>query len=310
MIKKYILIILTLLLGCGALTWRSCAPQKHLSSSTDDSQASLVKDACPSPDLGCATNKGIYSINSDTSLCEAWTKDGLKRTKELLLRLKKQKETDFDSGTLKEGMTSENNAIECARARIDFRNYDRSQDPTVLLFDECYVVLFSDFPNPYRAGKNTINTRVVVDAWTGEAIGLRHARGGPGIHLLDPKTPGDSEEETLSNKTKMRTAGNELNKRIKYGQPLNSEPQADMVPPEMAIGTARQYAVSRNRNFDLNQEPQAVLIDDVYFIVLWRHPDRVSERGVIYDSRVGIDAKTGKVLAMEITRYSKSNPEE
>jgi len=245
---------------------------------------------------------------NELSASTPWTKEGLKKTGEILEKIRKQGDSGFLSVVHEPGMLPRSMAVEIAKIKVDSFNYDRGKEPKVLLVDGCCVVQFYDFQNIYYAKKRTISCSVVIDVWTGKAIGMQHARRGPSYHILDPKTPGETEEEKLANKIRMRDSGLELSIRMRHGQPLSSERQSGMILPDAAIRIARQYAISRNRTFDTSRKPQAVLIDDIYFIVFWRSPNLVSERGPTYDSRVGVDAFTGEVIAMEITRYSKNEP--
>lgn len=307
--KKHTPIILLLLPAIWFLAWRSCSNTHLQLSQSDSPQASQIEElhldsACTSKSAKPATlQNGIPPASSP------WTKGGSERAGRILEQLKELGDSDLPSDVPARGMIPKSKAIEHAGERVDFRNYDRAQAPVVLLIEECFVVRFFNFPNPFRAGENTINTSVVLDAWTGEVLSVRNARGGTKIRIMDRKSQGRTEKEKTANFEKIKAAWLKRSMQIRSGQSsLSGEPKDKMLSVEAIASIARQHAKFRDRNFDPNQKPMVTLVDNIYIVVFWRHPDLIAERGSTYDSRVFIDAYSGRVIGMEITPYLKTNP--
>lgn len=227
-----------------------------------------------------------------------WTPEGLAKADEILKAF--QQETASPEPP-KEGMVNKAAAIQKASNQIEHWIYDRSKVADVYLMNEHYVVQFYDFTNPFRVVSNKISASVVVDAWTGQPIGLEYARRGTGIHGLDPKSQTGTEEERAANFERVKSSGMELSMRVRNGRELSDDPSTLSLSPKAAADIAVNHALSRGRTFDNQREPMSILIEDVYIIVLWRQPDDLAEKGPTYDSRVFVDASTGTVIGMEIT---------
>lgn len=301
--KKYTLIIFALLLAVGFLTWRACLIKNPPLSQNDRLHSDSVRTS--------KSAKQKMLQNEAPPASNPWTKEGMERASGILDQLKELEGSGLPLDIREAGMIPVNKAIEPARERVSFRNYDRNQTPAVLLIDGCYVVRFFNFPDPFRAGENAVNSSVVIDAWTGEVLGTRVSTDRTYIHGLDPKSQeGISEEEKAENFERIKIAGHKLNIRVQNGQPLLAEPKDEMLSVEIVANIAKQHAKFRDRDFDPNREAMVTLIDDVYIVVLWRHPDLIAERGPTYDARVFVGAFTGKIIGMEITQYPKNNPAE
>ncbi|MEE9368111.1 MAG: hypothetical protein V3V05_04510 [Pontiella sp.] len=147
------------------------------------------------------------------------------------------------------------------------------------------------------------NCRIAIDAQTGEfisteglnrgVVGIRTSRE-TGAGMVDETPQAEEYLASLSNGLK------ELHRRVLHSQPLQSEPQPGMLAPEEAVRIAMEQVA--DRNYDRNKEPLAILVDDVYIVIFWyTNADQLPDGSPSYDSRVGINAKTGEYIAMEIT---------
>ena len=227
-------------------------------------------------------------------------------TKEVAESLKKDKPKSLATNAKpKPGMISVETVLEMAVQHASQRSsFSTNQVPDIALVEDRYVVTFWQRKNPYRPSVRYFDSKVRIDAWTGEFIRLEFNQSGVKGFGFSPKigdgTLTTAEERGLFQKMTKKIEVLDA-KAIQEGVlPEGENPSPEMVNAQDVIRAAEIEVA--DRNYDRKQSPQAVLIDDVYIVIFWKHPDAVPVRGRIYDSRVAIDAKTGEYIAMEITR--------
>lgn len=178
---------------------------------------------------------------------------------------------------------------------------DTNTTPSIEVVDGDYLVTYWMHEDPFRNRLIKYDSKIRIDAQSGEVLDTHLARGGSRIRILDPKSQGKTAEERAINLERIKPAGMELSKRVRNGKELSDDLSSVSLSPKAAAEIAINHALSRGRTYDIQREPMSILIDDVYIIVLWRQPDDLAEKGPTYDSRVFVDASTGAVMGMEIT---------
>lgn len=178
---------------------------------------------------------------------------------------------------------------------------DTNTPPSIERLDGDYLVTYWMHENPFRNSPRKYDSKIRIDAQSGEVLDTHLAQGGSQVRILDPKSQGKTDKERAFNLERIKRAGMELSMRVRHGKELSDAPTTLSLTPKSATEIAVNHALSRGRTYDNQREPMSILIDDVYIIVLWREPDNLAENGPTYDSRVFVDASTGTVIGMEIT---------
>jgi hypothetical protein len=183
-----------------------------------------------------------------------------------------------------------------------------NQMPEIELREGVYIASYKRYDNPFRGGDPGFDCRIAIDALSGKLISVQGLNRGAegcrmsrrtGVGLIDEAPQAKIYQERVSD------ALRELHRRIQYGHPLASSPQSGMINQEKAVQRAREQVA--DRKFDPNKSPWPILINDIYIVTFWRYDEDVYPEwgNLLYDSRVGIDAKTGGFVAMDITRKKR-----
>lgn len=199
----------------------------------------------------------------------------------------------------------EKEAVEIAKKRVSSRSScDINTPPEVTLINGYYEIKFWSQTNPFWNSPRSPDNIVRVNAVSGEAEGMRVGFGGVQIFSSDPKSnPGATPEEKETFKLRMQKTLLELTKRVREGSRLYDDASSDMVSANDAVQNAVKHISSCGRIFSARRHPSPILVENTYVVVFWRDQEFISDNSPTYDSRIGIDAHTGEVIGMEITRY-------
>ena len=206
---------------------------------------------------------------------------------------------------LKSKMLSIEQVLKIAHEKASWRNTcDTNIPPRIELIDGQFVVTYWMYDTPFRRGSRKYDSKIKIDARSGEVIETLLAQGGVQNHILDRNSlGGNSDKEKSFNLKRLKTAWLERNMQIRNGHwKLPVVPQRGMLSAETVSNIAMQYARSRNRDFNPNRESMVTLIGDVYIVVLWRCPSQVKDDDLTYDSRIFVDAFTGEIIGMEVAQ--------
>jgi len=174
--------------------------------------------------------------------------------------------------------------------------------PDITLINNIYVVSLRRHSNPFRAGNDGYDSRLGFDAWTGEYIaGISSRSGIRVLHISKNTGAGKVGENHQATKYKKRVFDGieQMELDVFYGRPWNSKPTPEMISPEEAIQVAASQVT--DRKYDKSKTPLSVLMDDLYIVTFWKpNIEELADGEATFDTRVGIDANSGKYIAMEI----------
>lgn len=111
----------------------------------------------------------FYWLDKETRKSE----EKIRQMKSIVMELdNRANESQLAQPELQQGMVSPEQAISVAQPHVEARNYDRERKPDVYLVDGVYMVVFwRHHGSTARHHKKLYDTRVAIDAITGEYIG-------------------------------------------------------------------------------------------------------------------------------------------
>lgn len=220
-----------------------------------------------------------------------------------------EKDSVVDSELLT-GMISKDLAARSAieSGWLSGREYDEKRASGVVLIEDVYMVVFWKKTNPYRKQSKAWALQVEVSAWNGEVVSGSVPGGGSQKIYLRSDDGTSEEPRTREQELLVQEWGNLLGRLDDAATERGEIPESvgdvpySVVSPATAIAEAKKWAAQRKYN--RSTQPAVSLIDNMYVVTLWKeNPEDVRPGLPLYDSRVLINAETGKYMKMEITNY-------
>jgi len=203
-----------------------------------------------------------------------------------------------------DGMVGHDSLINNAFSKGRRSTTNTNRAPGITLINDIYIISLWRHSNPFRAGNDGYDSRLGFDAWTGEYITGISSGGGPRVlHISKETGAGKVGATPKATKYKKRVFDGieQMELDVIYGRPWNSKPTPEMISPEEAIQVAASQVT--DRKYDKSKAPLFVLVDDLYIVTFWKpNIEELADGEATFDTRIGIDATSGKYIAMEIAK--------